>query len=278
MWSFDQRARTGQEVRIEAGSSRPRSRGAFRRAPSRHGAQWVGEVDASRSDGWPARADRRGPRGRPSAWAHRLSRPRAARLQGAVGARKPRSLRPALSRPRAARDDRRAARALRPVGGAASASGLVFTRDAAAARSLPSSPARPRASPPGRALLGPRRLGADARRRSPGRSGGFQDPGRREPRTRTHPTARHPGPGTSMNYFADVAALARKDLLLELRSRDTLPAMLLFVVSALVVFHFSLPSDASAEASTGLLWIALLFTALLGLGRAFTAEREQRVL
>ena len=81
-----------------------------------------------------------------------------------------------------------------------------------------------------------------------------------------------------MTYFADVAALARKDMLLELRSRDTLPAMLLFVVSALVVFHFSLPADASATASTGLLWIALLFTALLGLGRAFTAEREQRVL
>jgi heme exporter protein B len=54
--------------------------------------------------------------------------------------------------------------------------------------------------------------------------------------------------------------------------------MLLFVVSALVVFHFSLPSEASETASTGLLWIALLFTALLGLGRAFTAEREQRVL
>ena len=80
-----------------------------------------------------------------------------------------------------------------------------------------------------------------------------------------------------MTYFADVAALARKDILLELRSRDTLPAMLLFVVSALVVFHFSLPSDASDTAATGLLWIALLFTALLGLGRAFVAEREQRV-
>ena len=81
-----------------------------------------------------------------------------------------------------------------------------------------------------------------------------------------------------MTYFADVAALARKDILLELRSRDTLPAMLLFVVAALVVFHFSLPSEASDTASTGLLWIALLFTALLGLGRAFSAEREQRVL
>jgi heme exporter protein B len=81
-----------------------------------------------------------------------------------------------------------------------------------------------------------------------------------------------------MRYFGDVAALARKDILLELRSRDTLPAMLLFVVSALVVFHFALPADTSETAETGLLWIALLFTALLGLARAFVAEREHRVL
>jgi heme exporter protein B len=81
-----------------------------------------------------------------------------------------------------------------------------------------------------------------------------------------------------MTYLADVFALARKDLLLELRSRDTLPAMLLFVVSTLVVFHFALPADASDTAATGLLWVALLFTALLGLVRAFVPEREERVL
>ena len=80
------------------------------------------------------------------------------------------------------------------------------------------------------------------------------------------------------NYAGDVAALARKDLLLELRSRDTVPAMLLFVVSALVVFRFALPADASDLAATGLLWLAVLFTALLALTRAFVAEREQRVL
>jgi heme exporter protein B len=81
-----------------------------------------------------------------------------------------------------------------------------------------------------------------------------------------------------MNYLADVGALARKDLLLELRARDTLPAMLLFVVSTLVVFHFVLPADSSDLAATGLLWVALLFTALLGLSRAFAAEREQGVI
>ncbi len=63
-------------------------------------------------------------------------------------------------------------------------------------------------------------------------------------------------------YAADVLALARKDLRLELRARDTLPAMLLFVVSTLVVFHFALPAGTDELAAHGLLWVALVFTAL----------------
>jgi heme exporter protein B len=81
-----------------------------------------------------------------------------------------------------------------------------------------------------------------------------------------------------VNYLSDVRALARKDLLLELRARDTLPAMLLFVVAVFVVFHFALPAGSSDVAASGLLWVAIIFTALLGLGRAFVPEREQRVL
>jgi heme exporter protein B len=81
-----------------------------------------------------------------------------------------------------------------------------------------------------------------------------------------------------VTYLSDVAALARKDLRLELRARDTLPAMLLFVLSTLVVFHFVLPGESSDLAAKGVLWVAILFTALLGLARAFVAEREQNVL
>jgi heme exporter protein B len=81
-----------------------------------------------------------------------------------------------------------------------------------------------------------------------------------------------------MNYFGDVAALARKDLLLELRARDTVPAMLLFVLATFVVFHFVLPSSASDLATKGLLWVAITFTAILGLTRAFAAERDQGVI
>jgi len=78
-------------------------------------------------------------------------------------------------------------------------------------------------------------------------------------------------------YLRDVAALARKDLLLELRGRDTLPAMLLFVVAMLVAFRFALPREVEGAAE-GLLWVAIVFTALLGLTRAFVPEREQGVL
>jgi heme exporter protein B len=87
-----------------------------------------------------------------------------------------------------------------------------------------------------------------------------------------------PGRGAVSRYFADVAVLARKDLKLELRARSTVPAMLLFVVAALVVFHFALPADSSELAAKGMLWIAIVFTALLGLTRAFVAEREQRLI
>jgi heme exporter protein B len=78
-------------------------------------------------------------------------------------------------------------------------------------------------------------------------------------------------------YARDAVALARKDLLLELRGRDTLPAMALFVVAMLVAFRFALTDD-NSDAAAGLLWLAIMFTALLGLGRAFVPEREQGVL
>ena len=81
-----------------------------------------------------------------------------------------------------------------------------------------------------------------------------------------------------MNYVADVAALTRKDLRVELRTRETLPAMLLFVVAMLVIFHFALPTDTGDDAAYGLLWVALVFTALVGLARAWVPEHEHRVL
>src|SRR6478736_3334 len=73
-----------------------------------------------------------------------------------------------------------------------------------------------------------------------------------------------------------VAALLRKDLLLELRTKETLPAMALFAVTTFVVFHFGLNrGSVSGDLAAGVFWVTLLFAAMLGINRLFVAEREQ---
>ena len=80
-------------------------------------------------------------------------------------------------------------------------------------------------------------------------------------------------------YFHDAAVLARKDVLLELRGRETLPAMVLFVVAGLVVFHFAVPTeDSEAVERRPACGSVILFTAMLALVQAFVAEREQRLM
>lgn len=83
------------------------------------------------------------------------------------------------------------------------------------------------------------------------------------------------GRGGLRGYLGDVASLAVKDIRLELRSRDTLPAMALFVLSTMTIFHFALPAGSAETAAEGMLWVAILFTALLGLTRTYAPEREQ---
>ena len=73
-----------------------------------------------------------------------------------------------------------------------------------------------------------------------------------------------------------VGALMRKDLRLELRSFESVPAMLMFSVSAFVLFRFGLDRDALAgDLAAGVLWVTLLLAAVLGMSRLFVTEQEQ---
>jgi heme exporter protein B len=73
-----------------------------------------------------------------------------------------------------------------------------------------------------------------------------------------------------------VSALLRKELRLELRTFQVVPAMALFSVTTLVVFHFSLQRDAVDGAlAGGILTITLLFSAILGINRLFVADHEE---
>jgi heme exporter protein B len=72
------------------------------------------------------------------------------------------------------------------------------------------------------------------------------------------------------------AAILRKDLLLELRTLETLPSMALLSVSTFVIFHFGLNRDSlSGQLAAGVFTVTLLFAAMLAINRLFVAEREQ---
>ncbi len=72
------------------------------------------------------------------------------------------------------------------------------------------------------------------------------------------------------------AAVLRKDLLLELRTFETVPAMALFSLTTFVIFHFGLNRAAiSGQLAAGVLTVTLLFASMLGINRLFVAEREQ---
>jgi heme exporter protein B len=71
-------------------------------------------------------------------------------------------------------------------------------------------------------------------------------------------------------------AILRKDLRLELRTKESVPAMTLFALTVYVLFHFGLDRDTlDGELASGVLWVTLLLAAVIGVARLFAAEREQ---
>jgi heme exporter protein B len=75
---------------------------------------------------------------------------------------------------------------------------------------------------------------------------------------------------------AAVGALLRKELALELRAPQAVPAMVLFSVTTLVVFHFALQrGQVAGDLAAGVLWVTLLFAAMLATARLFVADHEE---
>jgi heme exporter protein B len=76
--------------------------------------------------------------------------------------------------------------------------------------------------------------------------------------------------------IATARAILRKDLLLELRTKESVPAMTLFTLTVYVLFHFGLDRDSlDGELASGVLWVTLLLASVIGVSRLFGAEHEQ---
>ncbi len=67
-----------------------------------------------------------------------------------------------------------------------------------------------------------------------------------------------------------------KDLRIELRTLQSLPAMALFAVTTFVIFRFGLDrTSLEGSLATGVLLVTILFAALLAINRLFVAERDE---
>ncbi|RMH37396.1 MAG: hypothetical protein D6690_03250 [Nitrospirae bacterium] len=77
-----------------------------------------------------------------------------------------------------------------------------------------------------------------------------------------------------MSFIKAIRWMVWKDLITEMRSRETLVSMLFFALIVILVFSFSFSMDhqAARELLAGIIWVAFAFTGIIGLGKSFLAE------
>ena len=81
-------------------------------------------------------------------------------------------------------------------------------------------------------------------------------------------------------FFRTAWIVARKDLVIEARSRELVYTTVFFAVAVVLIFSFSFVVDAKplTDAAAGILWVALAFSGTLALGRTFERERQSETL
>jgi heme exporter protein CcmB len=81
-------------------------------------------------------------------------------------------------------------------------------------------------------------------------------------------------------FGRSVWLVLRKDLTVEVRSREIAYTTLFFAVSSVLIFAFALVREGRAPegGAAGILWIAIAFAGTLALGRTFERERQSETL
>ncbi len=79
-----------------------------------------------------------------------------------------------------------------------------------------------------------------------------------------------------VGLWRTVRAVLRKELLVELRTLESVPAMTLFSLTTFVLFHFALNRNSvEGDLGAGILWVTLLFASILAVNRLFVADAEE---
>lgn len=84
-----------------------------------------------------------------------------------------------------------------------------------------------------------------------------------------------------MNYLRQVLAIVEKDIVREIRTKEMFSSMFVFVLLVFVIFNFAFGENQGENLASllpGILWVAFLFAATLGLNRAFIHEKDEDCL
>ena len=83
-----------------------------------------------------------------------------------------------------------------------------------------------------------------------------------------------------MTFLRVAALVMRKDLTVEVRSREIIYTTIFFAVSCVLVFAFALVKEGRPleDAAAGIMWISVAFAGTLALGRTFERERHAETL
>jgi heme exporter protein B len=83
-----------------------------------------------------------------------------------------------------------------------------------------------------------------------------------------------------VSFFRVAALVMRKDLTVEVRSREIIYTTIFFAVSCVLVFAFALVKEGRPleDAAAGIMWISVAFAGTLALGRTFERERHAETL
>lgn len=83
-----------------------------------------------------------------------------------------------------------------------------------------------------------------------------------------------------MSFIHKLRAIVWKDLTAELRTKEMILSMCLFSFLVLIIFNFAFALGLKTQQGIipGILWVAFIFSGLMGLSRAFGAERDRGTL
>jgi len=76
----------------------------------------------------------------------------------------------------------------------------------------------------------------------------------------------------------NIIEVAKKDLRIEFRTKNTLNTMILFALITSLMFSVAIPISAATDVAPALLWLVFLFVGMIGYARAFIREVELETL